>query len=103
MPRPPAMPAQEKAQLVLALLAGELTLAQAARRHGVSEQAVGGWKRQFLVGGAEALAAARARTPGPEAELRAEIARLRAAIECLQTAVTQIQRQLRRGCADGCA
>jgi transposase-like protein len=42
--------AQEKTQIVLAVLAGEITLAEAARRHGVTPQAVGigaagSWRR----------------------------------------------------------
>lgn len=40
MPRPPAVPPEEKSRLVLAILAGELTVAEAARKAKVSEQSV---------------------------------------------------------------
>lgn len=38
MPRPPAVPPEEKVRLVLSVLAGEMTIAEAARRGKVSEQ-----------------------------------------------------------------
>ena len=37
MARPPALPAEEKTRIVLSILAGELTVAEAARRAKVSE------------------------------------------------------------------
>ena len=51
MSRPPAVPAEEKTRIVLSVLAGELTVAESARRAKVSEQSVGTWKRQFLESG----------------------------------------------------
>jgi len=33
MPRPPVMPAEDKIRIVFALLSGEMTVAEAARRH----------------------------------------------------------------------
>lgn len=45
MARPSALPAEEKTRIVLSILAGELTVAEAARRAKVSEQSVGMWKR----------------------------------------------------------
>jgi transposase-like protein len=48
MARPPVFPAEEKVRIVLSILAGEVTVAEAARRAKVSEQSVGNWKRQFL-------------------------------------------------------
>lgn len=45
MPRPPVMPAEEKTRIVLSILVGEVTVAEAARRAKVSEQSVGNWKR----------------------------------------------------------
>lgn len=47
--------AEEKARLVLAILAGELTCAEAARRCGVTPVTVTKWKHQFLEAGAERL------------------------------------------------
>ena len=43
--RPTALPVEEKVRVVLAVLAGELTTAQAARQAKVSEQSVSNWKR----------------------------------------------------------
>lgn len=43
MSRPPAFPAEEKIRIVLPILAGETTVAEAARRSKVSEQYVGNW------------------------------------------------------------
>jgi len=51
MSRPPKIPLEKKLRIVLAVLQGEITVAEAARREKVSEQAIGNWKRQFLEGG----------------------------------------------------
>ncbi|TWG79824.1 transposase, partial [Cellulosimicrobium cellulans J34] len=40
----------------MSVLAGEVTVAEAARRAKVSEQAVGNWKRAFLEAGRTGLA-----------------------------------------------
>jgi transposase len=45
MARPSALPVEEKVRIVLAVLAGELTVSAAARQAKVSEQSVGNWKR----------------------------------------------------------
>jgi transposase len=57
MSRPPAIPVQDKVRIVLSILAGELSSAEAARRSKVSETMIGNWKRQFLDGGAAAVEA----------------------------------------------
>lgn len=44
-------PVEDKARIVLSVLAGETTVAEAARKAKVSEQSVGNWKRQFLEAG----------------------------------------------------
>lgn len=49
------IPAEEKTRLVLAVLAGEMTGAEAARRCGVSSTQVTKWKHQFLEAGAERM------------------------------------------------
>jgi transposase-like protein len=46
--KPANKTAEEKARIVVAVLKGELTAVEAARRHGVSEQSVHGWKAVFL-------------------------------------------------------
>ncbi len=38
------------------MVAGELTVAEAARRSRVTEQSIGNWKRQLLEGGKQGLA-----------------------------------------------
>jgi transposase len=43
MARPLVFPAEEKVRIVLSILAGEITVAEAARRAKVSEQSVGFW------------------------------------------------------------
>ncbi|WP_233533427.1 hypothetical protein [Kitasatospora sp. SolWspMP-SS2h] len=48
MVRPPALPPQEKVRIVLSILAGEMTVAEATRRAKVSGQSIGTWKRRFL-------------------------------------------------------
>lgn len=49
------IPAEEKTRLVLAVLAGEMSGAEAARRCGVSPVQVTRWKHQFLEAGSERL------------------------------------------------
>jgi len=80
MARPPAFPAEEKTRIVLSILAGEMTVAEAARRAKVSEQSVGTWKRQFLEAGRTGLAAGKAGPSTREAQLEAEVADLTAAL-----------------------
>ena len=49
------IPAEEKTRLVLAVLTGEMTGAEAARRIGVSTTLVTKWKQQFLEAGAQRM------------------------------------------------
>lgn len=55
MARPSAHPVDVKLKIVLSVLSGESSQAQAARRHGVSETSIGKWKDQFLLGGRQGL------------------------------------------------
>ncbi len=48
MARPPVFPAEEKVRVVLSILAGEITVAEAARRPTLSHQSVGQSKTQYL-------------------------------------------------------
>lgn len=80
MSRPPAMPAEEKLKLVLSVLAGERSIAAAARQAQVSEQSVGNWKRQFIEGGLVALEGSGSRNAERERELLTEIAELKTAL-----------------------
>jgi transposase len=49
-------PAERTTRTVLSVLAGEISVAEAARREKVSEQSIGRWKADFLEGGKTALA-----------------------------------------------
>ncbi len=57
MGRPPVIPAEVKARIVLSVLSGEVSIAEAARREKVSEQSIGRWKADFLEAGKTALVA----------------------------------------------
>ena len=50
MSRPPVIPAEKKIRIVLSIIAGEVTIAEAARKEKVSEQSIGRWKAEFLAG-----------------------------------------------------
>ena len=81
MSRPPVIPAADKVRIVLSILAGELSCAEAARRTKVSETTIGNWKRQFLEAGAAGIEAGG--RPGPNAAervLQAEVDELTAAL-----------------------
>jgi transposase len=80
MPRPPSLPPAEKQRLVLSILAGEMTVAAAARQAKVSEQSVGNGKRQFLEAGAAGLAAGSGKPSTREQQLEAEVAELTTAL-----------------------
>ena len=47
------LPIEEKVRVVLAVLGGEMTASEAARRHGVRVQAVLTWRNKFLDAGKE--------------------------------------------------
>ncbi|MBB5790853.1 helix-turn-helix domain-containing protein [Jiangella mangrovi] len=80
MARPSAVPAEEKVRIVLSILAGEVSVAEAARRAKVSEQSVGNWKRQFLEAGKTGLVAGRSGPSTREQQLEAEVADLTQAL-----------------------
>jgi transposase len=73
--RPPAHPVDVKLKIVLSVLRGESSQAEAARRHGISETSIGKWKEQFLAGGRQTLEhGERAGRPsGREARMAEEI------------------------------
>ncbi|MGC0274233.1 transposase [Pseudactinotalea sp. Z1739] len=73
MARPAAIPVEEKTRIVLSILSGEVTVAEAARRAKVSEQSVGNWKRAFLEAGRTGLAAGKSGPSTREAQLEAEV------------------------------
>lgn len=80
MGRPPVIPAERKTRIVLSVLAGEMSIAQAARTERVSEQSIGRWKAEFLEAGKTALAAGRSGPSTREQQLEAQVADLTQAL-----------------------
>ena len=62
------------------MIAGEVTVAEAARREKVSEQSIGRWKADFLEAGKAALAAGKSGPSSREEQLVAEVAELTQAL-----------------------
>ncbi len=73
MGRPPVFSAEVKTRIVLSVLSGETTIAQAARKEQVSEQSIGRWKAEFLEAGKTALAAGRSGPSSREDQLAAQV------------------------------
>lgn len=82
-------PVEDKVRIVLSVLAGEVTVAEAARKAKVSEQSVGNWKRQFLEAGKLGLAAGGSSRPSSREE------QLAAQVEDLTTALGEAHVELR--------
>lgn len=80
MGRPPVIPSEKKIRIVLSVLAGEVSIAEAARREKISEQAIGKWKSQFLEAGKAGLVAGSGRPSSREEQLEAEVADLTQAL-----------------------
>ncbi len=80
MSRPPVIPVDKKTRIVLSVLAGEVSVAEAARREKVSEQAIGNWKRQFLEAGKAGIAAGKSKPSSREQQLEEEVAELTQAL-----------------------
>ena len=80
MAKPSDRSPERKLQVVLSVLRGELSAAEAARRGGVSEQTVHNWKRAFLEAGREGPAQGQRRRSSRELELEAENEELKAAL-----------------------
>jgi transposase len=57
MGRPPMIPPEKKTRIVLAILAGEMAIAEAARKEKVSEQSIRRWRADFIETGRTALVA----------------------------------------------
>jgi transposase len=81
--RKPFKSAEEKLQVVLGVLKGEMTQVEAARRLEMSQTTIAKWQKQFLDGAHEALARgenARAPASRREADLQAQIEELTSAL-----------------------
>ena len=74
------IPAEKKARIVLSVLAGEVTIVQAARKEKVSEQSISRWKAEFLEAGKTALASGKSGPSTREEQLEAEVADLTQAL-----------------------
>jgi transposase len=87
------IPAEEKVRIVLSVLAGEMTGAEAARRHGVSVMSVSKWKARFLEAGVQGL---QERPGGPAGQAGTpEERRMRMENEQLKLALAEATVQLR--------
>lgn len=76
MGRKPFKSPDEKMQIVLSVLRGEMTQTEVARRLEMSQTTIAKWQKQFLEGGHEALARgdnARAPASRREDELQAQV------------------------------
>lgn len=74
MARPPMFKTEEKQRIVLSVLRGECTVAEAARRHKCSETSIAKWRDLFVQGGMAALGAAGQLGPSArEAQLEREL------------------------------
>ena len=80
MGRPPTIPAEKKIRIVLAILAGEMSIAEAARKEKVSEQSIGRWKAEFIDAGRTALVAGRSGPSSREEQLESEVVELTQAL-----------------------
>jgi transposase len=81
MARPPMFSVQEKQRIVLSVLRGECTVAEAARRNKCSETSIAKWRDQFVQAGLAALEAGAARgSSAREAQLERELEGLMAAL-----------------------
>ena len=80
MGRPPQIPVEKKTRIVMSVLAGEMTIAEAARKEKISEQSIGRWKADFLEAGKTALAAGRSGPSTREQQLETEVADLTQAL-----------------------
>lgn len=73
MGRPPVIPVETKTRVVLAVLSGEVSVAEAARKEKVSEQSIHRWKTDFVEAGKTALVAGRSGPSTRETQLEAEV------------------------------
>jgi transposase len=83
MGRRPFKTADEKLQIVLSVLKGEVTQVELGRRLELSQTTISKWQRQFLEGGREALARGDnppANTSKREDELEAQVEELTSAL-----------------------
>ena len=93
-PKPSArLPVEQRLQVVLSVLSGQVTMAEAARRHGVNPATVSRWRDRFLDAGKAGL---QDDLPGPDGAAGGEQERrLRRENEQLKLALAEATVQLR--------
>ena len=89
MARPSVFSVEDKFRLVLSVISGEMSIAEAARRGKASEQSISNWKRQFLEGGKQGLA------DGGRPGSNPQVQRLEAEVEDLTAALGEAHVELR--------
>ena len=89
----PELSGEQKVQVVLAVLAGELSLSAAGRRHGVAPATVRVWRDRFLDGGRQAVL--EDRPPGTKPQESVVERRMRLENEQLKLALAEATVQLR--------
>ncbi|MDU2072121.1 MAG: transposase [Cutibacterium avidum] len=73
MGRPRVFSPQTKTRIVLSVLSGGVSLAEAARKEKVSEQSIGRWRAEFLEAGKTALAAGKSGPSTREGQFEAQV------------------------------
>lgn len=76
MGRPTQVAREKKIRFVLAVIAGEVSVADAPRKEGVSEASIHRWRNDFVEAGRQALVVGTSGPSGREAQLEAEVADL---------------------------
>jgi transposase-like protein len=77
MGRASDLTAEERAEIVLALLRREEPMSVLSKRYGVSETTLGRWRDDFIASGTQGLGSGKRRRPGEQrrvARLEAEVA-----------------------------
>jgi transposase len=69
-------PSGQEVRIVLSVLAGEVTIAEAAKRQKISEQSIGRWTAEFLEAGKQGLIAGKRGPTTRKQQLEAEVADL---------------------------
>lgn len=80
MGRQPKWSVEDKSRIVLSVLAGEATIAEASRRHGVSQTSIAKWRDRFLEAGRQGLATGRGGPSSREQQLEGELDELKIAL-----------------------
>lgn len=73
MGRPPQIAPEKKIRIVLSVLAGEVSIAEASRKEGISEVSISKWRNEFLDAGKQALTSGRDGPSSREQQLQAEV------------------------------